>query len=117
MMPIRYEIKNEEETIIINDFENLESGYNLEKQFNFMPDFLEKVMPNNTSNISIQHYVNIKDNFRYIGTVKHNKEANQVIEYYQTDDGMIAYLVNTPKRYYPSVQAVAIFKRKVNEVS
>lgn len=90
----------------------------MKEHFNFVPEFLEKIYEGVnkqrllSQNTSIQHYVNEKPNYQYIGSLKMNDETK--IEFYFTKENqLIEFLILTPKnpKYYVSVQAVAIFEK------
>ena len=118
MKPIKYELQEKES--IVKNYNDIENGYELVEMFSYMPEYIEEIYDGGNkhqlknANNSIQYYVNEKDKYKYIGTVDYTKAMATKIEYYLTDNGMIGYLINIPRRkkYYISVGAVAIFKKK-----
>jgi hypothetical protein len=109
-MPIKYELQ--EQPKYYDREKEITDGYEMEKYISFTPEFMEEIGYKNNKNAVIEQYLKDKVNYTYIGTLQ-CKGTNDVIEYYYNESEIVAFLVLVPsKRYYNSIQAVAIFKMK-----
>lgn len=111
MMPIKYELQ--EQPKYYDKEEEITDGYKLEKCVRFLPEFMEEIGFRKNKNAVIEQYLKDKVNYTYIGSIR-CKGTKDVIEYYYNESEIVAFLVLVPssKRYYNSIQAVAIFKMK-----
>lgn len=113
MMPIKYELQ--EQPKYYDKEEEITDGYEMEKHINFTPEFMEEIGFRKNKNAVIEQYLKDKVNYTYIGSIKcKGNGINDVIEYYYNESEIVAFLILIPscKRYYNSIQAVAIFKMK-----
>ncbi len=111
MMPIKYELQ--EQPKYYDREKEITDGYELENHIGFTPEFMEEIGFRNNKNAVIEQYLKDKVNYTYIGTLR-CKGTNDVVEYYYNGSEIVAFIVLVPtsKRYYNSIQAVAIFKMK-----
>ena len=128
MKPIEY-IFYDKSKYIKKENDLLQGQYDLKEQFNYTPELVESLLKNMfvrydvnngadkiaEHNETLQAYNNAKQYFIYLASVKCDKTQN-IIEYYKREEDIIAYLILKPKdvKYYPSLQAVAVFKKKNN---
>lgn len=118
MEPLRYNL-NQNPTLITNEGDVIGENYELLKVFSFIPDFLEPLL-DDEANVKLKEYLDKKDKFKYIGTLKQQQKTSAVfIEYYfDENENIIAFLVCEPKNpnHYTSLNMVAIFEKEEDEV-
>ena len=118
MKPIEY-IFYDKPSYIENENELLHGQYELKEQFNYMPEIIESMLNDDkvadTNNLIVA-YNNKRKDFTYLGTLKLGNKTPNIIEYYKSGEDIIAYLILKPKleKYYPSLRAVALFKKHNN---
>ena len=128
MKPIEY-LFYDKPSYIKKENDLLQGEYDLKEQFNYTPELIESLLKNMfvryevnngadkvaEHNETLQAYNNAKQYFIYLASIKSDKTSN-IIEYYKREEDIIAYLILDPKdkKYYPSLQAVVVFKKKNN---
>ena len=126
MKPIEY-IFYDKPVYIKKEDDLLQGEYDLKEQFNYTPELVEALLKNmfvkydiNNGadkvadiNNTIQAYNNARQYFNYLASLK-CKNKEHIVEYYKREEDIIAYLILDPKeeKYYTSLQAVAVFKKK-----
>ena len=120
MKPLRYTVQSN--PIYLDDID-FEKDYKLEKCYNFVPEIIENIYDGGNKysllaqNTTLISYNQNKDKYKYIGT--RNTSQTEFIEFFidTESNDLLEYLVDNPKgkKYYPSLSAVAVFK-KVNIV-
>ena len=118
MKPIEY-IFYDKPSYIENENDLLHGQYELKEQFNYTPEIIESILNDDkaaeTNNL-IAAYNNMRKTFLYLASLKLGNKTPNIIEYYKSGEYIIAYLILKPKleKYYPSLQAVAVYKKKNN---
>lgn len=124
MMPI--EIEPYKKPKFVESEEDIVDGYEFDKMYNFFPEFLEEVYEGDnvdelsSANDKLLYYLNHRNKYQYIATLKIIKKRESIYcEYYYDNSGdIICFLIVDPsnKRYYTRLTAVAIFKKQIEEV-
>ena len=111
MKPIKYELRKDKK--LYSKENEIIDGYKRSERYSFTPEVLEDAGML-TQNHILEKYLKQKENYTYIGTIEMKHQThNYYVEYYYTENGIIAFLIYEPKgKYYPSLDTILIYERK-----
>lgn len=116
MKPIQ-SLPQEKPKLVKNEVELIQ-GYELDRFYNFMPEWLEDIYTGSNkqhlqnSNIAMQDLAYKKQDYIYIASIKYK---NSIVEYYYDSNyNILSYLINMVKNnrnIYYNLVTIAVYKR------